>query len=295
MRTVFQDSLRQATLTAWGRIVDSLFELIFDSGLTVHDVNALTRRISVQAAVRRIANEDGRVSNSRIAIMTGLSRSEVARGLKLKERDSLAQLARTQPIRRVLNAWYTTAAFLNPSGRPATLRIFGRGQTFEQLVRVNGGGIPVRAMLDQLLQMKAVEVMRDGRVRAKTRKPKVNCISAADVANLGDRTADMIDALRINLKQNGRFFGNTSAEHVDLDLLPIVRKEIEARSSVFIEHANQLFKRSKSKPESRPEGAPQAIRIGVTLFYFESAPIKKHDAAPRRITRRKNLKRKALK
>ena len=82
------EPLKESTLLTWRRIIDPLIDLLFDSGVTVREITQLVRERSVRAAAKKIYLETGRISNSRISIMTGLSRAEVARILGAKESSS---------------------------------------------------------------------------------------------------------------------------------------------------------------------------------------------------------------
>jgi hypothetical protein len=279
-------------LLAWRRIVDPLLEMLFDSGVTVQEITRLIRERSIHAATRVILKECGRVSNSRIAIMTGLPRSEVSRVLKAKD-DSLTARPGNHPARRVLAAWYDSPTFLGANGKPAILPIFGKRRSFEQLVQFNGGGIPVRAMLDQLLQIDAVEILRDQRVKARSRIPVLPGLSGTAIANLGDRIAELIETLKGNLrKPMDPLFERTAVMgRVDLDLLPLFREEIAVRAAKFIDSTNAMFNRTRSK-SARTAGHPsRACRVGLTLYYFEKVQPGGNITHRAGKVRRKNFKR----
>src|ERR1700726_4219890 len=75
----FNDPLKEATIVALRRVADPLVDLMFDTGVTVHEFSQLIRERAVRSAARRVYKESGRDSKSRVAIVTGLPRSEVAR------------------------------------------------------------------------------------------------------------------------------------------------------------------------------------------------------------------------
>ena len=145
----FDDPLKEATVVALKRVVDPLIELMFDAGVTVHEFSQLVREHAVRTASRRVCKKNGRTSKSRVAIVTGLPRSEVSRILKSDDVSPRKRLGQ-HPARRVLAAWFDDPRFLAANGDPAVLPIFGKRRSFEQLVATYGGGIPVRAMLDEL-------------------------------------------------------------------------------------------------------------------------------------------------
>ena len=199
--TIYQkakDPLKEAAIDALKRVVDPLIGLMFDTGITVQEFARLVRDRAVRSAASRIAKESGRVNNSRVAIITGLARAEVARILAT-DGSALESGIGQHPARKLLSAWHDNQRFLDASGNPAVLPIFGTRKSFEQLVLSFGGGSPVRAMLDQLIEIGAVDVLSGQRVRVRARVPMFRGMTNSAIANFGERTGDLLETLRGNL------------------------------------------------------------------------------------------------
>jgi uncharacterized protein DUF6502 len=165
-----RDPLEETAVAALRRVLEPLVDLMFDTGITVQEFGRLVRDRAVRSAAVRVTRDTGRVSNSRIAIMTGLARAEVARILESAEPPVDSHIGQ-HPARKVLAAWHENRRFLNAKGNPAVLPIFGARNSFEQLVAQYGGASPVRAMLDQLTEIGAVEILTAQRVKVRTRVP----------------------------------------------------------------------------------------------------------------------------
>lgn len=180
------DPIKEATVIALRRVLEPLLELMLDAGVTVPELNNTMRETAVRVATRRVNQDTGRASKSRVAIMTGLPRSEVTRILNSLE--SVANIKPDHhPARRVLAGWFDNPAFSAPSGLPAVLPIFGKKRSFQRLVERYGSGIPVRAMLDELTQMGAIERLADQMIRAKARVPILTGLSSRSITAVGER------------------------------------------------------------------------------------------------------------
>jgi hypothetical protein len=266
------DPIREATIDALRHIVDSLLELMFEAGVTVQQFNYLVRDRAVRAASRRVLKETGRNSKSRVSIITGLPRSEVAK-LPL-EADAYVNAKLGQPAaRRILAAWFESPSFLTPNGEPATLSIFGNKRSFEKLVSMHGGGIPVRAMLDELTQLDAVERVGDNHVKAKSRTPVSVGLTREAIGALGERCSDLIRTLMKNVRRSDHplFEATSLVQDADLHLMPVIRREISRQGASFISGTNSLLKRISKNPRvARSDPAPRC-RVGVTVYYFEDA------------------------
>lgn len=244
---------------------------MFDAGITVHQFNYLLRDRAVRAATNRVIKETGRNSKSRVSIITGLSRSEVT---KISDSpDTYIKSNRGQsPTRRILGAWFENPRLLEPNGEPATLPIFGRNRSFEQLVSLHGGGIPVRAMLDELIQLDAIERVGDLEVRAKSRTPVSVGLTPIAIAALGERCSDLLQTLMKNLRRSEvpLFEGTSLVQDADRDLMPVIRREISRQAASFINSANSFLKRNRRSSSISPATqSRRKCRAGITVYYFE--------------------------
>jgi Family of unknown function (DUF6502) len=288
-----QDSVKEATIGALKQVIDPLVGLMFDGGITVQEFCHLLRERAVRSAATRIAKESGRISKSRVAIITGLPRSEIARILSLDDKKS-RKGGGQHPIRKVLAGWHDNQRFLSSAGEPAVLPMFGLRRSFEQLIAIYGSGIPVRAMLDQLTQINAVEVLPGQRVRAKSRVPIFTGLTTNAIAAIGDRTGDLLATLSSNVTTTASplFEGTAVVTDIDIGAVPLLRRELAEQGAAFIDGANSLLARSRSKPR-RTVTRPSKCRIGVTVYYFQNNTTEGPDIQSIKGVRRKNFQRQA--
>lgn len=146
-----------------GRVIQALTDEVLDTGLAIQEICQLVRENSVLVALRRLSGNDQHLSKTRLAVATGLSRAEVARilSLKLTSSDWISK----HPIRKLVAAWQLEGSFSSARGEPKTLPIYGKRSSFESLVTVSNRGIPVRAMLDELVHIKVAKVLPGQRVQ----------------------------------------------------------------------------------------------------------------------------------
>jgi len=287
------DPVKDATVSALERVLDPLLELLFDAGVTVQELNQIARNRAVHIATQRVIKESGRESKSRVAIMTGLPRSEVARISGLS--DSAPKSKPDQhPARRVLAAWHDDPRFLASNGDPAVLPIFGRRRSFERLVERYGTGIPVRAMLDELMQLNAVERLEDQNVRAKSRVPIMTGLTNRSITAVGERGRDLLETLTHNVRRSAQPYFEATAvtDDGDLELVNFLRREIAEQGTNFINSATSLLSRSQIKRSSKTTKSSRAVRVGVTVYYFQEESPNPDEATGVAIHgRRKNLRR----
>jgi hypothetical protein len=262
------DQLRLAAVAALERIADEVLEIAFDVGLTVQQLNYVLRERAVLTANKRLLRENTRASRSRIAIITGLPRSEVSR--IARSRGQHEGNKRQNPALRLLSAWLNDARYLTPDGEPLTLPIFGKRQTFEALVIKYGTGIPVRAMLDELLQISAVEKVGDQRVRVKSRIPISTGQTPRAIIAMGERCADLLRTLGNNMQSplQPMFEATSLVTDADSKMVPMIRRAIEQQGASFISSVGSILERTGT---SSPIRGTTKYRLGVTVYYFEGA------------------------
>jgi hypothetical protein len=177
-----------------------------------------------------------------------------------------------QPARRTLSGWFSDPRFLNTLGEPAILPIFGSRRSFEKLVSKYGAGIPVRAMLDELVQIGAAECISDQRVKVKTRVPISVGLTPSAIEAAGQHCKDLLSTLTKNIRRDeGPMFEATSlVTDASRNMLPIIRREIAEQGTSLINAASSVLKRSQPRAKEG-RSAEQRQRVGVTVFYFEDS------------------------
>jgi hypothetical protein len=286
------DPIRDAASSALELILDQLLDLMFDVGISVQELNYLVRSRAVHVASRRLAKEGGLTSKSRVAIITGLPRSEVTKLSKFVNTRRGTRVGQ-QPARRTLTGWFNDPSFLSANGEPAVLPIFGKRRSFERLVSKYGAGIPVRAMLDELIQIGAIERLSDQRVSAKTRVPISVGLTPSAIEAIGENCKDLLGTLIQNIRRIDRpmFEATSLISDASPNMLPVIRREIAEQGTNLINAASSILKRSQGRAKKRTPNR-DGRRVGVTVYYFEDSAGATGDLArDGKITQRTNLRR----
>jgi hypothetical protein len=264
------DPLKEATMVALERVMDPLLNLMADVNVTVQELNQLVREMAVRKATRRVIKESGRENKSRVAIATGIPRSEVAR--ILASQDSLPAAHRGEhPTRRVLAAWHENPKFLTTEGKPAVLPIFGRAGSFERLVAMYGGGNPVRAMLDELIRIDAVKRLANGRVRANSRRPIIAGLTSDAISGVGERGGDLLETLVNSARGKSiPLFESTAVWDVNPAMVLPIREKIIQKGTNFITRVNALLNQSRKGVTQTIPRTVNTCRLGVTVYCFQN-------------------------
>ncbi len=138
------------------RIAYPLARILLRYGVSFDEFAAIAKQAYVEVAARDFSLTMRPASKSRIALLTGLNRREVARVLESAGSDG-ADLARFNRSARIVSGWFRDADFPN-----AGLAVDGEHPSFVSLVKRYGGDIPAKAVLRELLASGAVREQGSG-------------------------------------------------------------------------------------------------------------------------------------
>jgi hypothetical protein len=210
-------------------------------------------------------------STSRISVITGLSRKEVMRVRKLPKPDDSASVERYNRAARVIAAWRRDRKFLNDKGRPAPLPMAGPAVSFSELVKRFSGDVPVRATLDELIRVGAVERLEDGRINLLTRSYIPASSDADKLHILGTDVTHLISTIDHNLKSDptGPFFQRKVAyDNLPDEVLPVFRKLSAKRAQALLESLDRWLAQHDRDITPTVKGTGRN-RAGIGIYYFE--------------------------
>jgi hypothetical protein len=173
------------------RLLTELAFVLLPRGMTPKRFGELARSAFVQVAADASKRQNGRVNHSRVAAQTGLSRSDVKRLLSRSVIDSVR--ADQTPVARVITGWRTDRKFADSDGKPRRLRISGSSISFTSLVKKYGGDIPHRAVLDEMLRIRAVIEEND----TVQLQPSLRFEQRQDIGFLSPVLPALVDGIRI--------------------------------------------------------------------------------------------------
>lgn len=266
------DQARHQIQSACRRILKPVVRLLLRQGVGAGELVDLCKAVYVEAAAEAHRQKSGRVNQSRVAIVTGLTRAEVKRLLDAP-RDAQARYDwHRHRATRVLLGWYQDPEFRDKRGFPRELARRGKKGSFAALVRRYSGDMPVRAMLDELIATRAVVLKRSGHIAVRAKTVSTVHVSAKDVASVGDKASDYLNTLVHNLIAGEKplFEATACSTTVSEIAVPLISRDIRTRGGNLIASiGDQLISASVSKRVKAHVARGKPVRLGVTVFAFE--------------------------
>ena len=259
-------NLRHALTAAVLHLLRPLVRVLLRHGMAYDEFTELARRTYVEVAERDFALRGRKQTTSRISVITGLNRKEVARLQALNAQGQPAEEALAATMNRaakVVVGWQREHA--GPRGGPSELD----AAQFSALVRKYSGDMPVRAVLDELRHAGAVTPGEDGRYRLQGEGYVPQATDSRKITLLGQHAADLLGTIDHNLAcpaeqaylQQRVFADNIPAERIDA-----VRSAMRDAGLKALDDARQLLTANDAG-----DGAPArgARRVTLGLYYGE--------------------------
>ncbi|MCZ6911259.1 MAG: DUF6502 family protein [Proteobacteria bacterium] len=203
---------KNSLLDAFKKILRPFIGVLLRNGVSIAEFIELIKTAFVEVSANDFEVPGKKMSQSRVAIVTGLTRKEVARVIKEEHRRLYGYEGSPQGrAARVLLGWHMDDDFIGPYGTPNDLHFDSKEElNFSDLVRRHSGDMPARAMLDELLRIGAVEETKDGLYRVLMRTYIPPNLAPGGLELMQKALADFHQTVIINLEKKvsggvGRF------------------------------------------------------------------------------------------
>jgi len=263
--------VQAAATAALEPLLQTLAGFVLDSGLSVRELEVLFRSAAVHSVAARQRASGQRVNISGIAATTGIPRAEISQILQAAKRGAATRPIAPSPINRILAAWHEEPGYQKKNGQPLDLRVFGPAPSFEALVSSHGAGLPVRAVLDELVRVGVSSFVGTQRVHASSFSSIRNEMGPREMDNFSEVAAQLLSVFSTTgHPQRHDFLSGISEAVIETSQLPIFRREVVARTADFISAMRDNLTSDEVSPKARGAGGRRSISL--TIIYKEGLP-----------------------
>ena len=267
------ESVRRGLINAYRKLMQPLVRILIRNGVSYGEFVEVLKATFVEVAERDFHLVDREASQSRVAILTGLTRKEVARQMTILATGDISPDTNLNRVVRVLEGWHTDTRFTGPYGVPVELPFDGNnGINFCTLVRGYSGDMAPRAMLDELLRVHAVERQPGGSFRVLTRAYIPETLHPDALERLGRVVQNFVTTYEYNMGKTaqgaGRFERIVSAdEGLRKQLMPAFDRLIRLKGQQLLEELDNWL--STQESTAGPRGlSNQRLKTGVGIYHF---------------------------
>ncbi len=271
------EDVQQNLRKALRMLLKPLVRLLISQGVTHTDLSNAAKEVYVEMAIRHFMIED-KINQSRIAVITGLTRKEVKRVLDKAQTAERIDEGFSRPG-RLLTGWHSDPNFIGPYGVPLELPYDSaqdEKRTFKQLVKIYGADMSPRAMLDILISSGAVVEADKGMYRAVRRTFEPTALSPELLERFGYVAHDFFSTAARNIEKDEaseKFLervvrANRPLSKTAIDQLSVYLKE---NGQHFLEQIDNWIVAFGDKPSDNDE----TFNTGLGMYHYVESPTEK--------------------
>ena len=265
-------------------VLKPVIGILLRAGVPYQTFTSVARRLYVDIARDDFGIRGRKTNVSRVAMLTGLSRTMVRAALdeayqKAALEEPTKGLDSLRHLSRLLLGWYVDERFLDENGQPAALDVEGReGQVgFDTLYKDYSGKLaPSSAMLKELIEVGSVEQLPDGRVVARSRQYIPRRADAANLERICQVINDLANTGSHNLhrrsSEDRRFERIATNQKVPASKEKEFHAFLEQEGQQFLDNVDNWLSNMERGHEEEP-----SRRIGVGVYQISSDLINQED------------------
>lgn len=262
---------KQGLLNAYRRLLRPLIRILIRNGVAYGEFAEVAKEVYVDVASRDFKVPHRKMSQARIAIVTGLTRKEVARLLSGNKKYGEELQSNRNRVTRVLTAWHTDADFTGPYGLPLELPFENStgAPDFQELVRRASGDMAPRAMLDELMRIGVVKETEAGWHKVLTRTYVPEGVAPDSLERMAKVISNFITTIDNNIREpdpkKGTLERHVYADHgIRPEDFPRLRRFLIDRSQLLLEEIDNWFSQL-DRPDPQ---AKNTIHTGLGIYHY---------------------------
>jgi hypothetical protein len=264
---------------ALAAVLQPLARLMIDHGVQHAEVAELLKQLLVQESVARYGVDDRAVSDTRVALLTGVHRKDVRR-LRAAAGSAKKPKATLPVPSAVVARWISDPRFLNIDQSPRALarspKVGTAGEPdFPALVAEVSRDVSARAVLDELLRLGAVELRPMGQVALVDQAFVPQGSPRALFDFLGGNVGDHLSAATHNLTPHSPVAPMLDQSAFSQDLSVQQVQELHRHARQLWAAVLQKFLAAATMAEQRSQSAPEhthRVRLGVYFYAQDQGP-----------------------
>jgi hypothetical protein len=264
------ENFKTTLLAAFGRLMKPLVRILLRNGVAYGEFAEVIKRVYVDVSATAIRDVGGVASESKVAIKTGLSRTEVARLLSHTGFNGDDLEAQTNRVGWLLTLWHQDTG---PYGIPLELPFDEKPgkRSFCELVRRSGAlDVTPAELLDELVRVGAAVQLPNGLIRVLARSYLPSQTDPAALEFMSVAFTDLASTLARNLEyeERSKFF-----ERRVWTPHGIAEKDVAAFEQMVNEQGQHFLETLDDWLTSRETEARKShddvVRVGVATYMFQ--------------------------
>jgi len=262
--------IKRHVLAACRHLLAPIVRWLLRSGVTWGEFAELSKEVYVDVARRDYGIQGRPTNNSRVAMITGLSRREVTRVRDVLIGEAEAAEPPSTRVAQVLSGWHLDPDFLDADGQPAVLPADGERRSVAALLKRYAGDLPHGAFLKELQQLGVVEKSGKDDFRVLARDYLRAAADPDIVRQLGvalhDHGATLAHNVDTERTEPARFEGIASTPRLAPRYARAFAKFAGERGQALLEEIDAWLVRHEVKRTEKKGVDTHGVRAGLGVY-----------------------------
>jgi hypothetical protein len=266
-------------------ILKPIIRILMRNDISHAEFSALAKQAYIDVAHKYFSIPNKKMTNSRVAVLTGINRKEVLRLSRIKEESGDTLEGTPNRAKRVVNGWLNDPDFLDKNNNPLILSIKDANNSFAELATRYSGDITIGAIIDELERIGVVKRLNNEQIQLieKAYIPQTGELEKIDILStcVTDLLSSAVYNLDADVKQGeGRLQRQLVYKNVPNHVADEFQKLSSKKSQALLEELNSWLA-EKTRSETAIENTakntkttepdkPIKKRVGLGLYYFEN-------------------------
>ncbi|MEJ0005955.1 MAG: DUF6502 family protein [Steroidobacteraceae bacterium] len=280
-KTTTSTDERDALLALFSALLRPLMPVALERGISVREISDSVRRAYVQLLESRMAGQDRQLSDARLALVAGLTRSEVQlfRDPLRKKTPVVGAAGSFLQTAKLLTVWHTHPRFSGAYGLALDLDLVPSkapsSRTFSELVQTAVPGADRDTLLDELIATNSAEIVDQNTLRCRARVAvRVNA-NDENTTQLIDRAAKCLEAAVSSFAHNllRENIDNTYFERMVVSDHALSERGRDAFSAIARSRGDNYVTELDTwiAKNTEPDESGSGKRYGVGVYFFEES------------------------
>ena len=280
---------RDALLALFTALLRPLMPVAMERGISAREISDSVRRAYVQVLEGRMAGQDRQLSDARLALVAGLTRSEVQLFRDPRRKSAAPESGSDfRRVARLLTIWHTHPRFsgayglaldldLEPTSDPAH-------RSFAELVETAIPGADRDTLLDELIATNSAEIVNQQTLRCRARAavyPGADDVSVSQI----DRAAKCLEAAASSFAHNllHETGGDKYFERMVVSNHALSKRNRDEFLAVAQTRGDNYVTELDGwiTKHTEPDESPAGRRYGVGVYFFEESQLAEQSASAR--------------
>ncbi|PCJ58162.1 MAG: hypothetical protein COA79_14175 [Planctomycetota bacterium] len=245
--------------------------MLLKRGVSYGTFSDLAKWVFVDIAKKDFAIPGKKNSNSRISVITGLTRHDVKATLEMEKPDEEASKEKYNRAVNIVTGWTKDPDYLSDN-EPRSLTYEGDKHSFTDLVKKYGGDITVRSIFDELQRTGMIEQLVGDKIKLRKEFYLPNQDLDQKYSILGSDVSHLISTINHNIENQGpRDFLQLKASYISLpeERAKIIQNDIKRKGIKFIDEIHTWLQDEEDSTKDKKN--VKVYTGGLGIYYFEES------------------------